>query len=108
MTAEPEPLTSLPKVVTPDEALTSMPSWVRDIATRVSPAAGRASQLIEARVMAEIEKGFREEDEATAVPALPAPSVADEIAKLRALRDEGALTDEQYSKALDRTVTGRD
>jgi hypothetical protein len=35
-------------------------------------------------------------------------SMADEIAKLRALRDEGALSDEQYAKALDRTIAGAD
>jgi hypothetical protein len=32
--------------------------------------------------------------------------VADEIAKLKALRDDGTLTEEQYARALDRTLSG--
>jgi class 3 adenylate cyclase len=100
----------------PDEALASMPGWVRDVATRVSPAVGRAGQLIEERVLAEIAEGFREDADRKAIgrnerPSDPPPtgrSVADEIAKLRALRDEGALTEEQYAKALDRTIAGSD
>ena len=87
---------------------------VRTAAERMSPVAGRASQLIEERVMAEIEAGFREEtDRKGKKPAQLTSgeppthgSVADEIAKLRKLRDEGALTEEQYAKALDRTIAG--
>jgi hypothetical protein len=98
----------------PDEALASMPPWLRGAAARLAPVAGRASQLIEERVMAEIEAGFRGEANLTAkVPEDRPPgeppagtSVADEISKLRALRDEGVLTDEQYAKALDRTIAG--
>jgi class 3 adenylate cyclase len=107
VSAEPEPPSQLPEAIIPDEALANMPGWVRDVATRVTPVAGRASQLIEERVMAEIEAGLRERDQPTAGPRSPGPSVADEIAKLRALRDEGALTDEQYTKALDRTIAAR-
>ncbi|HEY7024289.1 MAG TPA: adenylate/guanylate cyclase domain-containing protein [Candidatus Limnocylindrales bacterium] len=33
-------------------------------------------------------------------------SVADEIDRLRALHDQGALTDEQYAKAVDRVLSG--
>jgi hypothetical protein len=32
--------------------------------------------------------------------------VADEIGKLRALHESGALTDEQYAKAVDRAIGG--
>ena len=108
VSAEPEPSSSLTDAILPDEALAKMPGWVRDIATQVTPAAGRASQLIEDRVLAEIEASFQERKQPSADRRSSAPSVADEIAKLRALRDEGALTDEQYSKALDRTIAGTD
>jgi hypothetical protein len=55
-----------------------------------------------------IEASFRERADPPSDRPPTAPSVADEIAKLRALHDEGALTDEQYSKALDRTIAGTD
>jgi hypothetical protein len=92
-----------------------MPPWVRDAAALFSPVAGRASQLIEERVMAEIEASFREDKKGVATKKReelppgkdsPVPSVADEIAKLRALRDEGALSEEQYAKAIDRAIAG--
>jgi adenylate/guanylate cyclase family protein len=100
----------------PQEALANMPGWVRTAAERMSPVAGRASQLIEERVMAEIEASFAEEADRKGKkpPELPSGesrsrgSVADEIAKLRSLRDEGALTEEQYAKAIDRMIAGND
>ena len=102
--------------VIPEEALANMPSWVRSAAVRVSPVAGKAGQLIEERVMAEIQASFAEKADRKAKKAAELPSaespprgsVADEIAKLRVLRDEGALTEEQYAKALDRTIAGED
>jgi class 3 adenylate cyclase len=102
--------------VIPDEALATMPGWVRNAAELMSPVAGRASQLIEERVMAEIEASFAEEaDRKGRRPAglpsheqPPPGSVADEIAKLRVLRDEGAITEEQYARALDRAIAGDD
>ncbi len=108
VSAEPEPLSPRPDAGLPAEALASMPGWVRDVATQLTPVAGRASQLIEERVLAEIEASFRERDAPAPDPRSARTSVADEIAKLKALRDEGALTDEQYSKALDRTIAGAD
>jgi len=112
----PAAATSTTGSIIPQEALANMPCWVRTAAERMSPVAGRAGQLIEERVMAEIEASFAEEaDRKRKKPAElpsgaspPQGSVADEIAKLRALRDEGALTDEQYAKALDRTIAGKD
>jgi class 3 adenylate cyclase len=106
--------TPLMESVIPDEAVANMPPWVRSAAARLAPVAGRASQLIEERVMAEIEASFREGTEDTAkkrdelTPGEPPPtgSVADEIAKLRALRDEGAISEEQYAKAIDRAIAG--
>ena len=106
--SEPQPPGPLRDGALPAEALASMPGWLRDVAAQLTPVAGRASQLIEERVLAEIEAGLRDEDEPPADRRSPTPSVADEIAKLRALRDDGALTDEQYSKALDRTIAGTD
>jgi class 3 adenylate cyclase len=116
---EPEPEAQAPtawaKGGIPDEAVASMPPWVRDAAGLVAPVAGRASQLIEERVMAEIEASFREDKKGAAKKKRkdlppgnesPGPSVADEIAKLRALRDEGALSEEQYARAIDRAIAG--
>jgi class 3 adenylate cyclase len=111
---QPSAPTSMIESAIPDDALASMPPWVRGAAARISPVAGRASQLIEERVMAEIEASFRgnaertpkKRDELPPGQPPPAPSVADEIAKLRALRDEGALSEEQYARALDRAIAG--
>ena len=112
------PATTTPTAasVIPEEALATMPGWVRSAAVRVSPVAGKAGQLIEERVMAEIQASFAEKADRKAKKAAQLPSaespprgsVADEIAKLRVLRDEGALTEEQYAKALDRTIAGED
>jgi class 3 adenylate cyclase len=106
----------------PAETLAAMPDWLRDVAGRMTPLAGRAGQLIEQRVMAEIKSSMREEAEREASErgaaekgekAKPSasgpasrPSMADEIAKLRKLRDDGAITEEQYARALDRTISG--
>jgi class 3 adenylate cyclase len=85
------------------------------------------ARLIEERVMTEIERAFKEKEAARARsrqgtepplesqqqrakpprPVAGAPkSVADEVAKLRALHDSGALTDEQYQRAVDRLIAG--
>jgi class 3 adenylate cyclase len=115
----PEPAATTPPTASqpigsmiPDEALANMPGWMRNAAVRLTPAASRASQLIEERVIAEIEaslgKGTHAEverpSELPPAEVPPSGSVADEISKLKALRDQGALTDEQYTKALDRTL----
>jgi class 3 adenylate cyclase len=114
---EPAPA-SLAEGVTPEDPMANMPPFVRRAAEQFAPVASRATQLIEERVMAEIEAGFREAREgsskkpAGSPPALrtPGASVADEIAKLRVLRDDGVLNDEQYAKAIDRVIstTGAD
>jgi class 3 adenylate cyclase len=101
----------------PADALAKMPDWVRGAVQRVAPVAGRTSQLIEERVLAEIEASLKADPDRKAprahkaLPSTTGPpggtgSVADEIAKLRSLRDEGALSDEQYARALDRTIAG--
>jgi class 3 adenylate cyclase len=73
------PATNGASSVIPEEALASMPAWMRTTVERLTPVASRASQLIEERVMAE-------------------------IAKLRGLRDAGVLTEDQYARALERTL----
>ena len=79
-------------------------------------------QMIEQRVLAELEREFRTNgaDLARFAPALrklipnmaiPKPtekrrrgSVADELERLQELHESGALSDEQYQRAIDRTV----
>jgi len=73
--------------------------------------------MIEQRVLRQIETNMRKLDERrqaktarkAAVPKLPPPktpkkSVADEIDRLRVLHEQGALTDEQYQRAVDRVL----
>jgi class 3 adenylate cyclase len=92
--------------------LAGAPVWVREAAAQFMPIGQRASQAIEARVLAEIEAALRRPRERSTGtrPAPPGPShppsVADEIAKLRALHESGALTDEQYANAVDRAIGG--
>ena len=65
--------------------------------------------------MSEIQRSFEERAQARTDKPVPkrserkrSRSVADEISKLQALRDAGALTDEQYAKAVDRVVAQDD
>jgi class 3 adenylate cyclase len=74
----------------------------------------RTSELIEQRVLADLNEAFAYRDgrrapKQSATPPTPPgrPSVADEIQKLRELHDSGALTDEQYARAVDRALEGR-
>jgi hypothetical protein len=73
----------------------------------------RTTELIERRVLAELTDAFAarsaeapraDRKEPKMPPKPPKGSVADEIAKLQALRDNGALTDEQYARAVDRAI----
>jgi len=83
-----------------------LPGW---LSASVGHLGARTGDLIEQRVLAELSEAFADR------PAPPAPlerppsppgrrSVADEIAKLQALRDAGALSDEQYARAVDRAI----
>ena len=98
-----------------------LPSWMTGAARRFMPATDRTRDLIEERVMGAIARAFDAKRHGPgrggggpgpvppAPPAPPAPpgrSVADEIGRLRDLRDAGALTDEQYARAVDRAVGG--
>jgi class 3 adenylate cyclase len=102
--------------VLPADVMASMPPWVRGAVERMTPFAGRTSQLIEERVLAEIDASFKananekadQADGDLSGPQTGKGSMAEEIAKLKALRDEGALSEEQYARALDRTIAGGD
>ncbi len=99
----------LPPGVT--DALRHVPGWMRSAATPwVSAAADGARETIEARVLAEIKQAFEDDARGDRGPEPPQPpgsaSIADEIARLRELRDAGALSEEQYARAVDKVVGG--
>lgn len=125
---QPDAAAATPEVAGLSKALVGVPGWVRDVAAPLAPprsaALGsfgeRAREAIEARVLAGLEASLREAGgHPSAAPESPAPaigpeagrasgapsaSVADEIARLRELRDAGALTDDQYRRAVDRVI----
>jgi class 3 adenylate cyclase len=94
-----------------------LPEWIASSARRWLPGGERTRDLIEQRVMRSIEEAFeakaarradrrgRRPNDRGSQPAEPR-SVADEIDRLRALRDSGALSEEQYQRAVDRAVGG--
>lgn len=91
----------------------AVPGWLKG---SIATLGERTSELIERRVLAELTDAFAARDtrisSAKPKPKPPQPpppgSVSDEIAKLQALRDAGALTDEQYARAVDRVIEGGD
>lgn len=85
-----------------------LPEW---LGASVGQIGARTGDLIEQRVLAELNSAFTAETSAPASierppPSPPGGSVADEIAKLQDLRDAGALSDEQYVRAVDRAIDG--
>ena len=76
--------------VIPEEALANMPSWVRSRGGAMSPVAGRASQLIEERVMAEIQASFAEEADRKAKKAAQLPSAESHASRIGCRRDRQA------------------
>ena len=70
--------------------------------------AGRARERIESRVLAQLEKalGGGWPLGPPDPPAPPQRSITKEIARLRELREDGALTPEQYERAVDRLLEG--
>ena len=106
-----------PEIVAPE-----LPEWIASSARRWLPGGERTRDLIEQRVMRSIEEAFeakaarradrRERRHAGRAPQPQPPppseprSVADEIDRLRALRDAGALSEDQYQRAVDRAVGG--
>jgi hypothetical protein len=102
-----------------------LPSWLSGPARRFLPGADRTRDMIERRVMDALTDAFegrdaaraaarprrrdRQADRTPVAPPAEAPttgSVADEIDRLRALRDAGALNEEQYARAVDRVLGG--
>jgi class 3 adenylate cyclase len=112
--AAPAPHPDLPTVPDPSGML---PAWLRG---PIGTLGTRTSELIEQRVLAELTDAFADRDarpgprareKPTPPPSSsppPKPSVADEIAKLQALRDAGALSDDQYARAVDRAIGAAD
>ena len=101
-----------------------LPDWLPGAARRFLPGGEKTRDMIERRVMDAITEAFeegdgrrggrgrrRDRDERPPPPpandpATGARSVADEIDRLRALRESGALTEEQYARAVDRVLDG--
>ena len=96
-----------PDLPVPADPTGKLPDWLRG---SMADLGKRTNELIETRVLAELTDAFsaRDAGRGRASPAAPPPppkgSVADEIAKLQSLRDAGALTDEQYARAVDRAL----
>lgn len=96
-----------------------LPDWIPESARRWVPGGERTQELIEQRVLSAIEEAFAEKSsrrrerpsrpnrDGREAAGHPTPSVADEIDRLRALHEAGALTPEQYRLAVDRVVGGQ-
>lgn len=97
-------------------ASSEIPEWVQRTALRFLPEGG-ARDLIEQRVLDRLTEAFnaredrpsprgrRSRREPKRATRAETRSVAEEIERLRALRDSGALTEEQYARAVDRAIT---
>jgi class 3 adenylate cyclase len=87
------------------DAFSHIPDWVRRAAGPILPAASRARESIEERVLREIERAVAADADLGGSHAeRRAGTVADEITRLQALREAGALTDAQYARAVDRVL----
>jgi class 3 adenylate cyclase len=97
-----------------------IPAWVSRAATRFLPE-GQTRSLIEHRVLDALNEAFQARDERMAERLAQGrrshpgrrrrdrgASVSAEIERLRELRETGALTEEQYAKAVDRVIAGED
>jgi hypothetical protein len=106
----PAAATSDPELPAIPDLATAMPGWLKGPMGMLGE---RTSELIERRVLAELNEAFTNREAGVGrrrlpkePPAGPKRSVSDEIGKLRQLRDAGALTDEQYARAVDRAIEG--
>lgn len=106
----PEPLWALVIDEVPAPAVAPLePEAAEPDALDASPVSPRASfgnqarQLIESRVMAELKESLSG-NWSPHPPAPPKRAVTREIARLHELREEGALTEEQYQRAVDRLL----
>jgi hypothetical protein len=95
-----------------------LPDWMLGTARRFIPGGNsvpggnRTRDLIEQRVLESINEAFAGRGERRPRPDQRKSgkdrSLADEIDRLRSLRDAGALTEEQYARAVDSVVGGRE
>jgi class 3 adenylate cyclase len=103
----------------PSELPPELPDWLSGPARRFLPGGERTRDLIERRVMEAMTHAFEEKSarrsdrvgrrdrpDAPAAPTAAHASIADEIDRLRALRESGALSEEQYARAVDRVIGG--
>jgi class 3 adenylate cyclase len=103
--------TSDPELPAIPDLAAAMPGWLQGPVATIGE---RTSELIERRVLAELNEAFTDREArvgrapAKEPPAGPKRSVSDEIGKLRQLRDAGALTEDQYARAVDRAIEGAD
>jgi class 3 adenylate cyclase len=126
----PEPLSELripdvevsggaePVEAVPPSAPPGIPDWMAGTARRfipdgkAGPGGSRTRDLIEQRVLESINEAFASRGERRSRRDQRRSgadrSLADEIDRLRSLRDAGALTEEQYARAVDRVVGGRE
>ncbi|HET9417279.1 MAG TPA: adenylate/guanylate cyclase domain-containing protein [Candidatus Limnocylindria bacterium] len=123
--SKPEAIEATTEAPTADaEMPPDLPSWLTGPARRFLPGGERTRDMIERRVMDALTEAFEQRDAVRAAhprrrdrdlepppqpsaPNVPAQSsVADEIDRLRALRDAGALTEKQYARAVDRVLSG--
>lgn len=112
----PEPLFELAiEGVTPEEASVSAASASvssdEEEPTAFREFAGRARQEIESRVLAQLESGLEGGFPFKSAPPVPrergrAKGMTGEIARLHQLREDGALSEEQYQRAVDRLLSG--
>lgn len=66
---------------------------------------GRTRERITSRVIADLQRAWSDDEPwPDSPPAPPRRSATREIARLHALREQGALTDEQYRRAVDRLL----
>ncbi len=95
-----------------DPEVPELPDWIAGPARRWLPGGERTRDLIEQRVLRSIEQAFEERSRERVERRSRPPwerqragaSVADQIDRLRSLRDSGALTEDQYRRAVDRVV----
>jgi hypothetical protein len=69
----------------------------------------RTRELIESRVLGQLEKAFGEGFSLGATPRppeRPGRAMTKEIRRLKELHEDGALTDEQFQRAVDRLLDG--
>ena len=95
----------------PSEPEPSMADAGSDAGSRYQALAEQTRQAIETRVLSTLEESLssllaegQPRREGPRRPPPPPGSLADEISRLQGLREDGALTEEQYARAVDRLM----